>query len=417
MVRVVLVWSPLILFILALFTDLGASPLVFPIFFLVELFAAFRQVPWIFDRILALHERPGRQSTPLVLRMTLMWSPLILLMVLLFTISSGPLLFSILFTIEVVAGFFQVSWAYRCLKPLYQRFGHPSLPFSMKVALLWGPLGVLVVLSAILARTTKGGLVKNFFVAALIWQLLLIPLQCLWVIRVRRRRWNQIRNSTDQPEALATLASARSVRRRIKRRLVRRSLGTLPMALALIGYSLGAFGTGLGTLHFLGRYVLGFLLGVAGIFVAVLVVRLAFRRIRDLFGHPLIMLGTKSNISIQQQEYLLRNGQTDKEIVTTQDLDNGVDRLMEMTHPYQMRASTVWILTRQQGLILLDPSLGRVEVELVSGAWKTVPLAGSVALVCSSSGRCIGKLAEFHSDGLLHRSFRWRTVLRPNGRL
>jgi hypothetical protein len=264
---------------------------------------------------------------------------------------------------------------------------------NWKSVLLWLPLALIVILLAIAA---VGGPVDWLVFLALLLEAYFGGFQ---VHAVRKWRSDRARArlaaetdhsgtvGTDDIEALKDAGRVREIRRRVRRRLIRRAFGVL---LAAPLFALGALGLAILNVQELAGEP-GPVLVVSTMAIAlaslIALISLCWRRWSDLFGDPIVLRGQA--VAAAGSTQAAAPEEADPELL-------GTEMISEMNSPTLLvEVNAGWRLTRDRGATPATQPLGQRKIELVSGAVRAVPRSGTVLLMCSSRGRCIGRLGQF----------------------
>jgi hypothetical protein len=263
------------------------------------------------------------------------------------------------------------------------------LRLNWKSVLIWLPLPLIAIaVLSLIAGAAGPGPAGGLLFFAIVAEAALCGLQVEAVRKWRSDRAQaRMAVETDDIAALKDARRVREIRRRVRRRLIRRAFGVLVAAPLL---ALGILVLVLVNLHELAGAP-GPVLMVSTIAIAVLfpigLIWLCWRRWSDLFGDPIVLRGQA--VAAAGSTQAAPPEEPEPELV-------GTDVTSELSSPTLLVQVTAgWRLTRDRGATPANQLLGQREVQLVSGAVRAVPRGGTVVLICSSRGRCIGRLGRF----------------------
>lgn len=254
---------------------------------------------------------------------------------------------------------------------------------------IWLPLPLIVIaVLSLIAGAAGPGPAGGLLFLAILAEALLCGLQGEAVQKWRSDRARaRMAVETDDIAALKDARRVREIRRCVRWRLIRRAFGVL---LAAPLFALGIF---VGVLMMLdelagapGPVLMVFKVGFAVLFPIGLI-WLCWRRWSDLFGDPIVLRGQV--VAAAGSTQAAPPEEAEPELI-------GMEVTSELSSPTLLVDVTAgWRLTRDRGATPANQRLGQREVQLVSGAVRAVPRSGTVMLICSSRGRCIGRLGRF----------------------
>lgn len=264
---------------------------------------------------------------------------------------------------------------------------------NWKSALLWLPLALIVIgLLSLITGVVGPSLATGLLFFGVLGE---IPASGFQPEAVRRWRTDRARArmavESDDIAALKSARRVRDIRRRVRWRLIRRAFGVFVVAPLFALAVLTVLAMNLQELADAPRPVLTFIAVFLTVGSAVLLplglIWLCWRRCSDLLGDPIVLRGQA--VAAPQSAEAAPPEEADPEML-------GMDVAAEMSSPTLIVDVTAgWRLTRDRGATPANQRLGRREVQLVSGAVRAVPRSGTVTLICSSRGRCIGRLGRF----------------------
>jgi hypothetical protein len=264
--------------------------------------------------------------------------------------------------------------------------------------LLWFPLPTVIILFlALIAGAEGSGPVGALFFFFFIAEALLVTLQVLalggwWSDRASAH----LAALTDDVEALKDPERVHEIRRRARRRLIRRAFGILPAAALLVSSVAILLLVNLEELEGAPSSVLMITSIATALVFPLGLIWLCWRRLSDLVGDPIVLQGRAVPAAGSTQAAPPEG--PDPEMI-------GVEMTSEMNSPNLLvDVIAGWRLTRDKGATPATQPLGQRKIDLVSGAVLAVPRSGTVLLMCSPRGRCIGRLGQFERTAPVHRT-------------